>query len=96
MAILITGGAGYIGSHTCVEMLEAGYEAVVVDNFSNSSMESINRVEKLTGKKIKFYEADVCDKAALEKIFTNRRTYKHMDKIYMTEQISLFDYMETD
>lgn len=70
MAILITGGAGYIGSHTCVEMLEAGYEVVVVDNFSNSSMESINRVEKLTGKKIKFYEADVCDKAALEKIFT--------------------------
>lgn len=70
MAILITGGAGYIGSHTCVEMLEAGYEVVVVDNFSNSSMESINRVEKLTGKRIKFYEADVCDKAVLEKIFT--------------------------
>ncbi len=70
MAILVTGGAGYIGSHTCLEMLEAGYEVVVIDNFSNSSMESINRVEKLTGKKIKFYEADVCDKSALEKIFS--------------------------
>ncbi|MDO5123255.1 MAG: UDP-glucose 4-epimerase GalE [Eubacteriales bacterium] len=70
MSILITGGAGYIGSHTCVEMLEAGYDVVVADNLSNSSIEAINRVEKLTGKKIKFYEVDVCDKSELEKIFS--------------------------
>ena len=70
MSILITGGAGYIGSHTCLEMLSAGYEIVVVDNLSNSSTESLRRVEKLTGKSIKFYEADVCDKDALRRIFS--------------------------
>ena len=53
MKILVTGGAGYIGSHTCVELLEKGYEVVVVDNFDNSSPESVKRVEKITGKKIK-------------------------------------------
>ncbi len=70
MSILITGGAGYIGSHTCVEMLTAGYDVVVVDNFYNSSIEAIKRVEALTGKSIEFYEADVCDKAVLRTIFS--------------------------
>lgn len=70
MSILITGGAGYIGSHTCLEMLSAGYDIVVVDNLSNSSTESLRRVENLTGKSIKFYEADVCDKDALRRIFS--------------------------
>lgn len=69
MAVLITGGAGYIGSHTCVEMVNAGYDVVVVDNLSNSKTESIKRVEKIVGKPIKFYEADVCDENALRKIF---------------------------
>ncbi len=69
MAVLVTGGAGYIGSHTCVEMLNAGYEVVVVDNLNNSSKESLNRVQKITGKKVKFYENDVRDKEALRKIF---------------------------
>ena len=69
MAILITGGAGYIGSHTCVELLNRGYEVVVVDNLSNSSRESLNRVEKITGKQIKFYEQDVQDEAKLDRIF---------------------------
>lgn len=73
MAILITGGAGYIGSHTCVEMLNAGKEIVVVDNLDNSSSESLRRVEKITGKTVKFYENDVCDKAALRKIFTENK-----------------------
>ena len=73
MAILVTGGAGYIGSHTCVEMLNAGYEIVVVDNLSNSSKESLARVKKITGKEIKFYENDVCDKAALRKIFSENK-----------------------
>ena len=69
MAILVTGGAGYIGSHTCVELLEAGYEVVVVDNLSNSCRESLNRVEKITGKKVTFYEADLLDREAMEEIF---------------------------
>ena len=59
MRILVTGGAGYIGSHTCVELLEAGHEVVVVDNLCNSSKEAIRRVEELTGKQVVFYEEDL-------------------------------------
>ena len=59
--ILVTGGAGYIGSHTCVELLQLDYNVVVADNFSNSCMESLRRVEQITGKKMKFYEVDCCD-----------------------------------
>jgi UDP-glucose 4-epimerase len=69
MKILVTGGAGYIGSHTCVELLNIGHEVVVVDNFCNSQMESIQRVEKITGKSIKFYEVDVRNELALDMIF---------------------------
>ena len=68
--ILLTGGAGYIGSHTLVELLERNYNVVVVDNFSNSCGEALERVRKITGKDFRFYEADVRDKAALDKIFT--------------------------
>lgn len=67
--ILITGGAGYIGSHTALELLKVGYEVVVYDNLSNSSKESIKRVEELAGKSIGFYEGDVLDAAALTKMF---------------------------
>lgn len=67
--ILVAGGAGYIGSHTCVELLQTGYDVVVVDNLSNSSQESLNRVEKITGQSVKFYKADVADKEAMDKIF---------------------------
>lgn len=70
MSILITGGAGFIGSHTCVEMLNSGYDVVVVDNLDNSSSESLDRVEKITGKKVKFYKEDVRNRDALRKIFT--------------------------
>ncbi len=70
MSILVTGGAGYIGSHTCIEMLESGFDVIVVDNLDNSSDESLKRVEKITGKTVKFYEEDVRDEQALEKIFT--------------------------
>ena len=73
MSVLVTGGAGYIGSHTCVEMIKSGYDVVVVDNLSNSKLESLKRVEKIVGKKIKFYEADVCDEAALDKIFNENK-----------------------
>ena len=69
MSILVTGGAGYIGSHTCVELLSSGYEVVVVDNLCNSSEESIHRVEEITGKKVTFYEADLLDRKSLEMIF---------------------------
>ena len=73
MSILVTGGAGYIGSHTVVELSNAGYEAVVVDNLSNSSKESLKRVEELTGKKIRFYEADIRDRKAMDKIFEENK-----------------------
>ena len=69
MSILVTGGAGYIGSHTVVELQNAGYEVVVVDNLSNSSRESLKRVEKITGKPVTFYEADILDREALNRIF---------------------------
>lgn len=69
MKILITGGAGYIGSHTCISFLNAGYEVVVMDNLSNSKEEALHRVERITGKKIKFYKADLLDFCALEQIF---------------------------
>ena len=67
--ILVTGGAGYIGSHTCVELLNSGYDVVVVDNLSNSSKEALNRVEQITGKKVKFYENDIADREAMAKVF---------------------------
>ena len=69
MNILVTGGAGYIGSHTCVELLESGYNVIVIDNLCNSNPESLNRVKELTGKEVKFYEGDVRDEALLKKIF---------------------------
>lgn len=69
MAILVTGGAGFIGSHTCVELLNAGKEVVVVDNLSNSCEESLERVKKITGKELTFYKADLLDRKALEEIF---------------------------
>lgn len=70
MSILVTGGAGYIGSHTLIALIEAGFEPIVVDNLCNSKKESLKRVEKITGKKIKFYENDVRDAKAMDKIFS--------------------------
>ena len=71
--ILVTGGAGFIGSHTVLELLNKNYEVVVVDNFSNSSFESIRRVQKITGKTVTFYETDIRDRAAMEKIFAEHK-----------------------
>ena len=73
MRILVTGGAGYIGSHTVLELLNTGYEVVVLDNLSNSSPESLKRVEKLTGKKVTFYEADILDRDKLNEIFSKEK-----------------------
>ena len=69
MSILVTGGAGYIGSHTVIELLNAGYEVVVLDNLVNSSKESLKRVEEITGKKVTFYEGDIADRELLKKMF---------------------------
>lgn len=67
--ILVTGGAGYIGSHTCVELMNAGYEVAIVDNFINSKPESLRRIEAITGKKVRFYEVDLLDQPALDAVF---------------------------
>lgn len=73
MNILVTGGAGYIASHTIVSLLEAGYDVVAADNFSNSNYSAIENVERITSRKIKFYEADVCDKSSMRKIFAENK-----------------------
>lgn len=70
MAILVAGGAGYIGSHTCVELLDAGYDIIVVDNYYNSCQEALNRVKKITGKDFRFYECDILDREGMDKIFS--------------------------
>ena len=69
MSVLVTGGTGYIGSHTCVELLNAGYDVIVIDNLSNSKKEVIDVIKKITNKDIKFYEGDCCDKNILNRIF---------------------------
>jgi len=73
MRILVTGGAGYIGSHTCLELLNSGFQVTVVDNLCNSKYESLKRVEKLTGSEINFYQVDIIDEAALESIFKEEK-----------------------
>jgi UDP-glucose 4-epimerase len=69
VAILVTGGAGYIGSHTCVELLKAGYEIIVLDNLTNSKPESLTRVKEISGKDFKFYQVDLLDRKGVEEVF---------------------------
>ena len=69
MAILITGGAGFIGSHTAVEFLNAGYDVVIADNYVNSSPKVLDRIREITGKEFRAYEVDLCDKEALRRVF---------------------------
>ena len=69
MKILVTGGTGYIGSHTCVELINSGHEVIIVDNLYNSSIDVLEKIEMITGIKPKFYQVDILDKANLEKVF---------------------------
>ncbi|ECX7865996.1 SDR family NAD(P)-dependent oxidoreductase, partial [Salmonella enterica] len=71
MMILVTGGAGYIGSHTCLALIAKGHDIIVIDNLSNSSYESIRRVENLTNKKIKFIKSDIKERHCLDEVFNN-------------------------
>ena len=73
MNILVTGGAGYIGSHTCIELMNAGYEVIIVDNLYNSKMEAIKRIEKLARKKVKFYQTDILDEQGMEDVFSQNK-----------------------
>lgn len=73
MAILVTGGAGYIGSHTCVELLENGYDVVILDNLVNASKKVVDRIEELSGKKVSFYEGDIRDRACLNRLFSEQK-----------------------
>lgn len=73
MNILVTGGAGYIGSHTCVELIEAGYDVIIVDNLYNSKMEAVKRIEKLAGKKVKFYKTDILDEQGMDDVFAQNK-----------------------
>lgn len=72
MKILVTGGAGYIGSHTCVELLNAGYDVVIIDNLSNSKEDAVLKIEEITGKKVKFYKEDLVNKEKVRKIFEKK------------------------
>ena len=73
MTILVTGGAGYIGSHTCVELLNAGYDVVIIDNLYNSNQRAVDRIEEITGKKVKFYPDDMMDRAAVKRVFDENK-----------------------
>ena len=73
MKVLVTGGLGFIGSHTVVELLENDYEVVIVDNLFNAKLDVLDKIKEITGKEAKFYQEDVCDKEALEKIFTENK-----------------------
>ena len=90
MAILVTGGAGYIGSHTVVELLNLGKEVIIVDNLSNSSILVLDRIEAITGKRPAFYELDVCDKQGLRKVFEQVMSEFKVKKIVFSSSATVY------
>ena len=90
MTVLITGGAGFIGSHTMVEFLEAGHDLVVVDNFCNSKPASLERVKQITGKDFKFYEVDLTDYDAFEKVFKENKIVRSGNSGNITDIGTIF------
>ena len=82
--ILVTGGMGFIGSHTVIELLNAGHEAIIVDNLSNSKAGVVDRIEKITGKRPAFYKTDVRDTSALMRIFEKENTSETYDEVELT------------
>ena len=82
MAILLPGGAGYIGSHTAVELLNSGKEIVIIDNFSNSKPDVLDKIKTITGKDFKFYEMDYKDKEALDKVFSENNIEAVINRIF--------------
>ena len=73
MSILFTGGAGYIGSHTCIELLNAGYDIVVLDNYANSKPEALKRIKEITGKDFPFYKVDLLDRSSVDNVFAENK-----------------------
>ena len=106
MKILFTGGLGFIGSHTAVEVLNAGHDVVIVDDLSNSKIGVLDKIKQITGKDVKFYQNDVCDKAALENIFEenkdiletiareNKKVISWSSRVYITYDKDLIKYPE--
>ena len=90
MSILVSGGAGYVGSHACVELIEAGYDVIVADNLVNASREAVRRVEQITGKAIPFVQADLCDPASVEEIFEQFPSYNNNYGLRRGSQPRLF------
>ena len=96
MKILVTGGAGYIGSHTCVELLNEKYDSVVLDNLSNSSEESLIRVENITGKSLEFHKADLLDKNQITAVFKAHKTRKAAPKAVQKREKSTSIFIKKD
>ena len=88
MSILVSGGAGYIGSHTCIELMKAGYEILVADNLYNSCEEALRRVERIAGQSVPFVNIDLCDAAAVDELF---RTHHGIEAVSYTHLLSCAD-----
>ena len=92
--ILVTGGAGFIGSHTCVELLDAGYEIAIIDNFCNSRPEVLDKIRTISGKDFKFYEADLLERDKVEQIFKENEIEEFQTKIHAIDSMAFIIFTE--